>query len=318
MRKIKLFAGSGSKELTKKVAFNLGTPVGNWRLEKFSDGEYQPIFEENLRGRDVYIVQSCYPPFDNYWELFQMIDAAKRASAQRIVVLIPYYGYARQDRKDKPRVGIASKLIAKFLETAGATRVVVIDLHADQIQGFFDVPFDQLFGTYVFWPHIEKMIKSGELENIQFASPDNGGVKRMSRYAERFDVDYVICSKLRKKKNEVDKMILIGDVTDRDVILIDDMADTAGTLCTAADLMMEKGARSVRGLVTHPILSGNAKENIEKSKLKELIVLDTIPMKITSPKITVLSCSEMLSKAIRKIDNNKSLSLLFLNKNIHE
>ena len=241
-----------------------------------------------------------------------MIQAAKLASASKIIVILPYYGYARQDRKDRPRVGIASKLIAKFLESAGATRVVTIDLHADQIQGFFDIPFDQLFGTYVFWPHIEKMVKSGEIENLQFASPDNGGVKRMSRYAEKFDVDYVICSKTRKKKNEVAKMILIGDVTGKDVIIIDDMADTASTMCKAADLMIDKGAKTVRGLVTHPILSGKAFENLENSKITEIFVLDTIPLNIEHPKVKVLSCSDMLAKAIKKIDTNKSLSQLFL------
>jgi len=312
MRKIKVFSGSASKDLTEKVCFNLGTTMGKVKLEKFSDGEFQPVFEENLRGRDVYIIQSCYPPFDNYWELFQMIQAAKLASASKIIVILPYYGYARQDRKDRPRVGIASKLIAKFLESAGATRVVTIDLHADQIQGFFDIPFDQLFGTYVFWPHIEKMVKSGEIENLQFASPDNGGVKRMSRYAEKFDVDYVICSKTRKKKNEVAKMILIGDVTGKDVIIIDDMADTAGTMCKAADLMIDKGAKTVRGLVTHPILSGKAFENLENSKITEIFVLDTIPLNNEHPKVKVLSCSDMLAKAIKKIDTNKSLSQLFL------
>jgi ribose-phosphate pyrophosphokinase len=312
MRKIKIFSGTASKDLTEKVCSILQTPMGRVAVEEFSDGEFQPIYEENLRGRNVYIIQSCYPPFDNYWELFMMIQAAKLASASKIVVILPYYGYARQDRKDKPRVPIASKLIAKFLESAGATRVVAIDLHADQIQGFFDIPFDQLFGTYVFWPHIDKMLKDGTLKNPQFASPDNGGVKRMSRYAEKFDVDYVVCSKTRKKKNEVAKMILIGDVTGKDVILIDDMSDTAGTLCTASDLMMDKGANSVRAMCTHPVLSGTAYEIIENSKITELIVLDTIPLKQTSPKITVLSCSELLAKAIKKIDSNKSLSSLFL------
>jgi len=312
MRRIKIFSGSASIDLAKQVAFNLGTTLGKIRIEKFSDGEFQPIYEENLRGRYVYLIQSCYPPFDNYWELFQMIQAAKLASASKIIVCLVYYGYERQDRKDKPRVGIGSKLISKFLESAGATRVVTIDLHADQIGAFFDIPFDQLFGTYVFWPHIEKMIKNGELKNLQFASPDNGGVKRMSRYAEKFDTDYVICSKQRKNKNEVSSMIVIGDPKDRDVIIIDDMVDTAGTICRAADLMIEKGARSVRGMVTHPILSGNAIENLDKSKITEIFVLNTIPLKKEHSKIKVLDCSNMLAKAIKKIDANKSLSSLFL------
>jgi ribose-phosphate pyrophosphokinase len=313
MRRIKLFCGSGSKELTEQVCSHLGISMGKVKLENFFDGEFQPQYEENLRGRDVYIIQSCNPPFDNYWELFQMIQAAKLASAHRIIVILPYFGYARQDRKDKPRVPIASKLIAKFLEKSGATRVVTLDLHADQIQGFFDIPVDQLFGTYVFWPQIDKLIKDGILTtNLQFASPDNGGVKRMTRYADKFDTDYVICSKIRKKKNEISSMTLIGDVTGRDVILIDDMGDTLKTICTAADLMMEKGAKSVRACLTHPILSGKAFETLEKSKMTEIFVLDTIPLKKTSSKITVLSCSEMLAKAIKKIDNNKSLSSLFL------
>jgi len=310
--RLKLFTGTASTELAEKVASILGIPLGKMKMERFSDGEFQPIFEENLRGRDVYLIQSCYAPFDNYWELFQMCDAARRASAARIVVCIPYFGYERQDRKDKSRVPIASKLISKFLEDSGATRVIAIDLHADQIGAFFDVPFDQLFGTYVFWPYIEQLIQKGVISNLQFAAPDNGGVKRMTRYADKFDVDYVICSKQRKKKNEVSSMILIGDVKGKDVIIIDDMADTFGTMGLAADLMIEKGARSVRGCVTHPILSGKAFDNLEKSKISELIVLDTIPLKKTHPKITVLSCSDMLAKAIDNIDSNNSLSSLFL------
>lgn len=306
---IKIFSGFGSVALAEKVTEKLGIRLGKINLERFSDGEFQPVFDSNLRGRDVFLIQSCYPPFDNYWELFQMIDAAKRASAKEIVVIIPYFGYARQDRKDKPRVGIASKLIARFLETAGATRVVMVDIHADQIQGFFDIPSDLLYGTYVFWPHIEKL----NLSNLQFAAPDNGGTKRAKKYSEHFGCsDFAICFKNRKKKNEIDEMILIGDVKGRNVILLDDMIDTGGTLCKAADLIMDNGALSVRGMVTHPILSGKAVENVEKSKMTELIVLDTIPVKVTSPKITVLSTDVLLSQAIKKISNRKSLSSLFL------
>lgn len=312
MRKIKIFSGTVSKELTTKVCSYLKIPMGKVKLEKFSDGEFQPQYEENLRGRDVFIIQSTPPPFENWGELFMMIDAAKRSSAHRIIVILPFFGLSRQDRKDKPRVGIASKLMSDFLTVSGATRVVSIDLHADQIGAFFNIPFDQLFGTYVFWPQIQKMIKDGIVNNLQFASPDNGGVKRMTRYAEKFDTDYVICSKIRKKKNEVASMTLVGDVTDRDVVLIDDMGDTLNTICTAADLMIEKGANTVRACLTHPILSGKALETLEKSKITEIFVLDTIPLKFTSPKITVLSCSEMLAKAIKKIDQNKSLSSLFL------
>lgn len=311
-KRIKLFAGSGSIKLATKVAEELGIQLGKVNLEKFSDGEYQPVFDSNLRGRDVCLFQSCPPPFDNYWELFQMIDAAKRASAKEIICFIPYYGYARQDRKDKPRVGIASKLIARFLEAAGATRVVMMDLHADQIQGFFDIPSDQLYGTYVFWPHVEHLQKIGEIDNVQFAAPDNGGTKRAKKYAEKFDTDFVICFKNRKKKNEIDQMILIGDVKGRHVILLDDMIDTGGTICKAADLIMEKGALSVRAMITHPVLSGKAVENIEKSKLTKLYVLDTIPVNVESEKIEVLTTAELFGQAVKKISNKKSLSSLFL------
>ena len=311
-KRIKLFSGSASTQLALKIAKHLDIRLGKMRLERFSDGEFQPIFEENMRGRDVFLIQSCHPPFDNYWELFQMIDAAKRASAKEIVVFIPYYGYARQDRKDQPRVGIASKLIATFLEAAGATRIVNIDLHADQIQGFFNIPCDQLYGTYVFWPYIDDLIEKGEISNVQFAAPDNGGTKRAKKYAEKFETEFVICFKNRKKKNEVDQMILIGDVKGRHVILLDDMIDTGGTLCKAADLIMDKGALSVRGMVTHPVLSGKAVENIESSKISKLIVLDTIPVKVESPKIEVLSVDKLAALAIKKIYNKKSLSSLFL------
>ena len=312
MRNIKIFSGTNTIELSKKVASDLGVSLGRMHLEKFSDGEFQPVYDENLRGRDIYIIQSTNSPFDNWGELFMMIDAARRASANKIICVLPYMGLARQDRKDKPRVGIASKLMTDFLTTAGATRVVAVDLHADQIGAFFNIPFDQLFGTYVFWPHIEKLLKDGEIKNLQFASPDNGGVKRVTKYADKFDVDYVICSKTRKRKNEIDKMILIGDPKDKDVFIVDDISDTFGTMGLAADIMMERGARSVRGIVTHPVLSGNAFENLEKSNIIELITLDTIPIKENHSKLKILSCSNMLAQAIKKIDNNKSLSSLFL------
>lgn len=312
MRKIKIFSGSNTLDLAGKVASNLGVPLGKMHLDEFSDGEFLPIYDENLRGRDVYIIQSTHTPFDNYWLLFQQIQAAKLSSANKIIVICPFLGYCRSDRKDRPRVPISSKLIAKFMETSGASRVVTIDLHADQIQAFYDIPFDQLFGTYIFWPYIEKMLKDGDIKNLQFASPDNGGVKRMTRYAEKFDTDYVICSKSRKKKNEISSMMLIGDPKDKDIFIIDDISDTFGTMGKAADLMMEKGARSVRGIVTHPILSGKAYENLENSKMIELFALDTIPAKKEHPKLKILSCADMLTTAIKKIDSNKSLSSLFL------
>lgn len=310
MKKIKIFSGRASIELAQKVASNLNLPLGKMIIEQFSDGEFQPIFEENIRGKDIYIIQSTYPPFDNYWELFQMIDACKRASASKIIVCLAYYGYERQDRKES-RVGIASKLISKFLESAGATRVVSIDLHADQIGAFFDIPFDQLFGSYIFYPHIDKMITDGIITNIQFASPDNGGVKRMSKYAEKFNTDYIICSKQRKVKNEISSMTVIGNPKNRDIIIIDDMIDTGGTICKAADLLMKNGAKSVRAMITHPILSGKALDNIKKSQIKEVFVLNTIPLKQVHPKIKVLDCSNMISDAIIKIEKNKSLSSMF-------
>lgn len=312
MRRIKIFSGSDTIELAEKVASNLGVHLGKMHIDKFSDGEFQPVYDENLRGRDVYIIHSTHSPFDNYWLLFQQIQAAKLASANKIIVICPFLGYSRSDRKDKPRVGISSKLVAKFLESSGASRIVTIDLHADQIQAFYDIPFDQLFGTYIFWPHIEQMLKNNEIKNLQFASPDNGGVKRMSRYAEKFDTDYVICSKLRKKKNEISSMMLIGEPKDKDIFIIDDISDTFGTMGLAADLMMDKGARSVRGIITHPVLSGSAFENLEKSKIVELFALDTIPQKQQHSKLKILSCSNMLAQAIKKIDSNKSLSSLFL------
>ena len=241
-----------------------------------------------------------------------MVDAAKRASANKIICIVPYLGLCRQDRKDRPRVGIPSKLMADFLTISGVTRVVSMDIHSDQIQGFYNIPFDHLLGDYVFWPYIKKMIDDGILKNLKFASPDNGGTKRTKRYSEKFETDFVICWKHRSKPNAVDELLLMGEVNGNDIIIVDDMGDTLTTLVKASDLMLSRGANTVRGLITHPVLSGKAYENLEKSKLTELIVLDTIPLKQTSSKITQLSCSELLAKAIKKIDTNKSLSSLFL------
>jgi len=305
---VKIFSGSASTGLASDVAKNLKMGLGQYELQRFSDGEMLPIFKENIRGRIVFIVQSGYSPFENYWELFQMIDAAKKASAARIIAVIPYYGYGRQDRKDQPRVGISAKLIANFLETAGATRVVSIDLHADQIQGFFDIPVDQLQASYVFVPYI----KSLGIENLVVASPDTGGTKKAKYLSRHLDTDMVICYKHRAEANKIDEMILIGDVKGRNVIIVDDIIDTGGSICRASDLMMEKGAKSVRAVITHPVLSGKAYENIQKSSLTELIVTDTIPIKDGCDKIKVLSVSTLLSRAIRNIVNNKSLSKLFI------
>jgi ribose-phosphate pyrophosphokinase len=307
---VKIFSGSASRELAENVARNLKMGLGKVELTKFSDGEFQPVFQENIRGRSVFIIQSGYAPFDNYWELFQMIDAAKKASAARIIPVVPYFGYGRQDRKDKPRCGIGAKLVANFFETAGATRLVTIDLHADQIGGFFDIPVDQLHASYMFVPYIKEL----NLPNLVVAAPDTGGTKKAKYLSEALGCEMVLCYKHRSKANVIDEMILIGDVKGKDVIIVDDIIDTAGTLCRSADIMLEKGANSVRAVITHPIMSGEAYRNVEKSKLAELVVTDTIPLKEKIDKITVLSSSALLSRAIRNIVDHKSLSKLFVNK----
>lgn len=306
---IRVFAGSASQNLASEVAKNLKMGLGQYELKKFSDGEQLPIFKENLRGRTVFLIQSTNPPVENYWELFQMIDAAKKASAKEIVAVIPYYGYGRQDRKDQPRVGISAKLVADFLKTAGATRVITIDLHADQIMGFFDMRVDHLYASYVFVPYIKNL----KLNDLVIAAPDTGGTKRAKYLANHFGCEMVICYKHRIESNKVDEMLLIGDVKGKNVIIVDDIIDTGGTLCKAADLMMEKGAESVRAAITHPVMSGDAYENIEKSALSELIVTDTISLKKDCEKITVVSVSTLLSRTIRNMVNNRSISKLFLN-----
>lgn len=307
-KRIKIFAGSGTTALAKEVSKNLKVSLGQYELIKFSDGEMLATFKENIRGRDVFLIQSTNSPVDNYWELFQMIDAAKKASAREIIAVIPYFGYGRQDRKDQPRVGISAKLVANFLEVAGATRVISIDLHADQLVGFFDIKVDQLYASYVFVPYIESL----KLDNLIVASPDTGGTKKAKYLASHLGCEMVICYKHRSKANAIDEMILIGDVKDKNVVLVDDIIDTGGTLCRAAQLMLDKGAKSVRAAVTHPVLSGNAYENLETCALTELIVTDTIPLKHNHDKITVLSVSTLLSIAIRNNINHKSISKLFL------
>jgi len=305
-KKVKVFSGSSNIELSKKIANILDIELGKVEIEKFADGEILPKFIDNVRGNTVFIIQSTYPPFENYWELFQMIDAAKRSSAKEIIPIIVYYGYSRQDRKDQPRVSIGSKLIQKFIEISGATRLITIDLHADQISSFFDIPTDQLYASYLFVPHIKKIS-----DNIIIASPDTGGTKRAKYLSNKLKCDMVICYKQRIKSNRVENMILIGDVKGKDVIIFDDIIDTGGTICKSAELMMEKGANSVRAVITHPILSGNAYKNIEESQLTELIVTDTIPLKQKSNKIKVLSISPLIAKSISNIVRNKSLSELF-------
>tara|TARA_B110000459_G_scaffold109596_1_gene121465 strand:+ start:203 stop:1132 length:930 start_codon:yes stop_codon:yes gene_type:complete len=308
MSKIQLFAGQASMELAKKIAKSHGTTLGNVIVSKFSDGEFQPSFEESVRGADVFIIQSTVPPADNLMELLMMADAAKRASARKVVAIMPYFGLARQDRKDKPRVPIGAKLVAKMLEAAGATRIMTIDLHADQIQGFFEVPVDHLFASSVFVPYIKKL----KLPNLMMASPDMGGTKRANTYAKHLNCGVVVCYKQRKKANVISDMFLIGEVEGKDVIIIDDMVDTAGTLTKAADLMMENGATSVRAMTTHAILSGEAYERIEKSKLTELIVTDTIPLKQQSDKIKVISVAELFANIMKKVTNHESISDTFI------
>ena len=306
--KVKLFAGRASMELANKIADSYGIPLGNVIINTFSDGEFQPSFEESVRGSDVFIIQSTFPPADNLMELLMMIDAAKRASARRIVAIIPYFGLARQDRKDKPRVPIGAKLVANMLAAAGVTRIMTMDLHADQIQGFFEVPVDHLFESTIFIPYI----KSLNLENLTMASPDMGGTKRANAYAKFLQAEVAVCYKQRKKANVIEDMFLIGDVEGKDVIIIDDMVDTAGTLVKAAAIMKEKGALSVRAIATHPILSGEAYERIENSELTELIVTDSIPLSQQSSKIKVLSVADLFSHIIKKVFNHESISESFI------
>lgn len=304
----KIFACKQSQELAKDIAHSFGIPLGNVITSTYSDGEFQPSFEESVRGSRVFIIGSTFPNSDHLMEMLLMLDAAKRASARHITAVLPYFGWARQDRKDKPRVPIAAKLVAKMLETAGATRIITMDLHADQIQGFFEKPVDHLFASTIFLPYLQKM----NLGNLTIASPDMGGSKRAYAYSKALESDVVICYKQRAKANVISHMELIGDVTGKNVVLVDDMVDTAGTLTKAADLMMERGALSVRAICTHPILSGNAYEKLENSKLEELIVTDSIPLRQKSKKITVLTCAHLFADVMLKVNENKSISSKFL------
>lgn len=305
---VKLFSGQYSRYLADKIADYYGYKLGKCNLLRFSDGEMQPVIEESVRGSYVFFIQSTAAPADNLLELLLLIDTAKRASADYITAVIPYFGYARQDRKDKPRVPISAKMIANLLEAAGANRIMTMDLHADQIQGFFDIPVDHLLSNAIFVPYLEGL----NMESTVFASPDVGGVKRARNYANHFKCDLVICDKYRRKANEVAGMTVIGDVQGKDVILVDDLADTAGTLCKAADALIQKGATSVRAVCTHPVLSGKAYENIEASQLSELIVTDTLPLRRTSPKIKVLSSAKLFAHAIRNTHEHRSISALFI------
>jgi ribose-phosphate pyrophosphokinase len=304
----KIFSGTGSQYLAEKIAHRFGASLGSISIQHFSDGEIQPIFNESIRGDVVFLIQSTFSPAENLMELLLMIDAARRASAYKVIAVIPYYGYARQDRKDKPRVAIGSKLVANMLVAAGADRVITMDLHAPQIQGYFDIPVDHLDSSAIFIPYIQQL----RLENLTFAAPDVGSANRIREIATYFNAEMVICDKHRKRANEIASMVVIGDVTDRDVVLIDDICDTGGTLAKAAGLLKEKGARSVRALCTHPVLSGNAYANIEKSVLEELVVCDTIPLKHSCSKIKILSVCELFAVAIRNAYENRSITGLFI------
>ena len=308
MPAVKIFACTQSTELAGKIARAYGIELGNVIFSRFSDGEFQPSFEESVRGARVFIIGSTHPTSENLMEMLLMIDAAKRASAKHITAVMPYFGWARQDRKDKPRVPIAAKLVANLLETAGATRVITMDLHADQIQGFFEIPVDHLYASTIFVPYI----KSLNLENLCVASPDMGGSKRAHSYAKFLNSDVVICYKQRKKANVIEKMELIGDVEGKNVVLVDDMVDTAGTLVKASEIMKEKGAVSVRAICTHAILSGNAVEKIENSPMEELIVTDSIPHNSLPKKIKVLSCADLFADVMHRVHHNEPISSKFI------
>ena len=308
MAKVQIVSGKATQYLAEEIAAAYGKPLGEVILQKFSDGELSPFYTESVRGSDLFIIQSTTPPADNLLELLLLIDAAKRASAKYVTVVIPYFGYARQDRKDKPRVAIAAKLMANLISAAGADRIMTCDLHADQIQGFFDIPLDHLDGTAIFVPYLRSL----NLDNLIFASPDVGGVKRTRSYAKYFKAELVVCDKYRAKANEIASMRLIGEVTGKDVVLVDDLIDTGGTMCKAAALLKERGANSVRAIATHAVLSGNAYENINNSVLEELVVTDTIPLKHPSDKIKVKTVAKLFAEAIINVHEHKSISSLFI------
>jgi ribose-phosphate diphosphokinase len=307
-KNVAIFAGSASTDLAAKIAEALGLHLGDMQVEHFADGEFSVYYKDSIRGKDVFLVQSTYPSSDNIMELLLMIDAAKRASAHYIAAVIPYFGWARQDRKDKPRVSIGAKLMADLLSTAGVTRIITMDLHADQIQGFFNVPVDHLYASMVF---IDYLRQTSDLSRTVIATPDVGGAKRANSYAKFLGVPMVICHKSRAKANEVAEMTIIGDVEGKDVILVDDIVDTAGTICKAADLMMANGARSVRAAASHAVLSDPATERINASALKEIIFTDSIPLRKQSDKIHIVSVANIFAEAINRVINHESISILY-------
>lgn len=303
-----IFSGRASHYLAEKIAEAYGQNLGRSELLEFSDGEIQPALNQNIRGADVFIVQSTFAPAENILELLLMIDAVKRASARRIIAVVPYFGYARQDRKDRPRVPIGSKLIADLLTTAGVSRLITMDLHADQIQGFFNIPVDHVFASQIFLAYLRSNF---DTSNIIFASPDAGGTRRANAYAKALGTGFVICYKQRNKPNEIGSIQLIGDVEGKDVILLDDIIDTGNTICKAAKIIKDSGAKSVRAMVTHPLLTGNAYQNIQSSELEELIVSDTIPLKKQSSKITVMSTAKTFAEVVKRVEKNESISDLY-------
>lgn len=305
----KVFSGTKSRYFAEKVCESLGCPLGNMIIEHFADGEFSVSYEESIRGKQVFLIQSTFPSSENLMELLLMIDAAKRASAKSIIAVVPYFGWARQDRKDKPRVSMGAKLVADMLSAAGINRLITMDLHADQIQGFFDVPVDHLYASGVF---VDYMRTSFDLDNLVIATPDVGGTKRASAYAKFLGCPMVICYKLRKKANEISDMQIIGDVTGMDVLIIDDIVDTAGTMTRAAELMMANGARSVRAVASHAVMSDPASTRVQESALSEIIFTDSIPYYKDCTKVKVLSVADMFAEAITRVLNNESISSLYL------
>lgn len=310
MHKIKFFTGRGSRYIAEQIAQSYGIQLGNSSVLEFSDGEFEPSYNESIRGCTVFIIQSTFPPTDNLFELLLMADAAKRASAHRVIAVMPYFGWARQDRKDKPRVSIGAKLVANMIQAAGIDRVMTMDLHADQIQGFFDIPVDHLYASGIFVPHLRSL----NIEDLMIAAPDMGGAKRANAYSKYLDAPMAICHKQREKANIVGEMSIIGDVRGKNVVILDDMIDTAGTLCKAAEIMMEKGAKSVRAIVTHPVLSGPAYERIKESKICEVIITDTIPLDKSKDisKFTILTCSDLFADVIKRVYEYKEISSKFI------
>lgn len=304
----KIFAGTKSHYLAEQICKDLGVELGKMNIQHFADGEFEVSFEESIRGCEVFLVQSTFPNTDNLMELLLMIDAAKRASAKSIIAVVPYFGWARQDRKDKPRVSIAAKLVADLLSTAGIDRLITMDLHADQIQGFFDVPVDHLYASSCFIPYIQSL----KLDNLVIATPDVGGAKRANSYAKYLNAPLVLCHKQRAKANVVENMTIIGDVKDKDVVLVDDMVDTAGTITKAANLMIENGAKSVRALASHAIMSDPASKRVDESALVEMIFTDSIPFTKECKKATIISISELFAETINRVHNNESISSSYL------